>query len=98
MNRIDSNRELECSSTNREQFWLSGSPEVTIDGAIRQETIFPIFIFRDHMPISRRIGVTAKKTKLQKKRKLVAMTTSLRLENSKIEVQIVHLQHSGTER
>jgi len=96
MNRIDSNRELECSSTNREQFWLSGSPEVTTDGAIRQETIFPIFIFRDYMPISCRFGVTAKK--LQKKRKLVAMTTSLRLENSKIEVQIVHLQHSGTER
>jgi len=66
MNRIDSNRELECSTTNRKQFWLSGSPEVTTDGAIRQETIFPIFIFRDHMPISRRFGVTAKKTKLQK--------------------------------
>ena len=56
-----------------------------MDGATvtRQKRKFPVF------SISRRFGVTAKKRNFRK-RKLVAMPTSI--ENSKIKVQIVHLQ------
>jgi len=54
------------------------------------DKILYIFFSQDHMPISRRFGVTAKKKRNFRKRELVAMATSL--ENSKIEVQIVHLQ------
>ena len=61
-----------------------------VDGAIRQKTKFLYFFSLDHVPIWRRFVVTAQK------RKLVAVATSL--ENSKIEVQIVHYSHSGTER
>ena len=48
------------------------------------------FPYPGHVPISRRFGVTAKKTKFQKKRKLVAMATSL--EYAKIDIRLVHLQ------
>jgi len=47
-----------------------------------------IFFLRDHVPILRRFGVTAKKRNFRKK--LVAMATSH--EHSKIEVVIDHLQ------
>jgi len=61
-------REKKRRSTNREQFWLSGSPEVITDGAIRQKTKFPIFPFLKTMCsgpcIWRRFGVPAKKNEI----------------------------------
>jgi len=55
--------------TNGNQFWLSGSPEVTMDGAIRQETKFYIFSFPRTTCLSRVVlELRRKKTKFQKTR------------------------------
>jgi len=78
------------SSTNRKQFWLSESPEDITDGATEQKTKFPTFSFPATMCLSRVVLELRRKKRNFRKRKLVAMATSR--ENSKFEVQIVHLQ------
>ena len=54
--------------TNRKQFWLSGSPEVITDGAIRQKTKLPIFSFPGTICLSRVVLELRRKTKFQKKK------------------------------
>ena len=82
-------RKARHSSTNRKQFWLSGSPEVTTDGATRQKTNLPTFSFLEPCAYLASFGSYGEKNEISEK-KFVAMATSL--ENSKIELQIFHLQ------
>jgi len=65
------------------------SPEVIMDGAIRQKTKFPIFYYNGTICPSHVVLELRRENQIAGK-KLVAVATSL--EESKIRVQIVHLQ------
>jgi len=86
------------SSTNRNKFWLSGSPEVITDGAIRQKTKFPTFSFPSSTVfLSRVVFELRRKKRNFGKRKLVAMATSLKNSKTPMLRSFIY-SHSGTER
>ena len=83
------------TSTNRKQFWHSGSPEVITDGAIRHKTKFLIFSSGGTICLSRVVLELKREKEIEKKQNWLLWQCPLRDRKSSFRPFIY--SHSGNE-